>query len=264
MQGLDVHRAGARSVARRPTDFPPSYMQDELRYRVRHELFLRPDQTTFTSATSESDSAADRNWGAFMPPNGVGGAECTGNAETFRFLPSDFVLKTISPQRRRRFSAQGHDDPGRGVTFDDLEPHYGFVSNICVAHRVPQAILARQVQDGGNPFEARGRDPIRHPRSRSRSVTRCCEGGAELGYKPFPQRREILSKAYTNRSGCVSALYVLWLCEWFGCGNYSKASPQTTLTARPGSQSNFAVRDNRSRQDQHRSLRKACHWRYVR
>ena len=39
--------SAARGATRRPT-FPPSYMQDELRYRVRHELFLRPDQTTFT------------------------------------------------------------------------------------------------------------------------------------------------------------------------------------------------------------------------
>ena len=25
------------------TDYPPNYAQDELRYRIRHELFLRPD-----------------------------------------------------------------------------------------------------------------------------------------------------------------------------------------------------------------------------
>ena len=31
----------------RPTS-PPNYAQDELRYRIRHELFLRPAQTTFT------------------------------------------------------------------------------------------------------------------------------------------------------------------------------------------------------------------------
>ena len=26
-----------------PTDFPTTYCQDELRYRFRHELFLRPE-----------------------------------------------------------------------------------------------------------------------------------------------------------------------------------------------------------------------------
>ena len=33
-------------------------------------------------------------------------------------------------------------------------------------------------------------------------------------------------------------------CEWFGCGNYSKASPQTTLLPVLVRKSNFAVRDN--------------------
>jgi gluconate 2-dehydrogenase alpha chain len=46
--GLDVialERGAWRNTA---TDFPPNQMQDELRYRIRHELFLKPAQTTFT------------------------------------------------------------------------------------------------------------------------------------------------------------------------------------------------------------------------
>src|SRR6201987_6211281 len=30
------------------TDFPPAYAQDEVRYRIRHDLFLRPAQVTMT------------------------------------------------------------------------------------------------------------------------------------------------------------------------------------------------------------------------
>jgi choline dehydrogenase-like flavoprotein len=47
-EGLDViaiERGPWRDTA---TEFPPNYAQGELRYRIRHELFLRPDQTTFT------------------------------------------------------------------------------------------------------------------------------------------------------------------------------------------------------------------------
>ena len=43
--GLDVvaiERGPWRDTA---TDFPISYAQDELRYRLQHELFLRPSQT---------------------------------------------------------------------------------------------------------------------------------------------------------------------------------------------------------------------------
>src|SRR6266581_3012080 len=83
-----------------PTDFPPNYMQDELRYRVRHELFLRPDQTTFTFRNKMDQTALPiRTWGAFMPPNGVGGGGVHWNAQTWRFLPTDFQLRTHLTQR---------------------------------------------------------------------------------------------------------------------------------------------------------------------
>ena len=34
-----------------------------------------------------------RNWGAFMLGNGVGGGGVHWNAETWRFLPTDFTLQ---------------------------------------------------------------------------------------------------------------------------------------------------------------------------
>ena len=52
--GLDVvaiERGPWRNTA---TDYPPGYVADELRYRIRHELFLRPEQTTFTLTTRTS------------------------------------------------------------------------------------------------------------------------------------------------------------------------------------------------------------------
>jgi gluconate 2-dehydrogenase alpha chain len=71
-----------------------------LRYRIRHELFLRPAQLTFTFRNKMDQTALPiRGWGAFMPPNGVGGGGVHWNAETWRFLPSDFVLKTHLTQR---------------------------------------------------------------------------------------------------------------------------------------------------------------------
>ena len=57
------------------SDFPPSYAPDELRYRLRHELFLRPGQTTLTFRNNLQQTALPvRNWGAFMLGNGAGGA----------------------------------------------------------------------------------------------------------------------------------------------------------------------------------------------
>ena len=57
------------------TDFPPAYAQDELRYAVRLDLFLRPDQQTMTFRNNASQTAMPiRSFSGFLPGNGVGGA----------------------------------------------------------------------------------------------------------------------------------------------------------------------------------------------
>jgi gluconate 2-dehydrogenase alpha chain len=67
------------------TDFPPAYAPDELRYHIRHDLFLRPAQVTMTFRNKVSETALPiRSWGSFMPPNGVGGGGVHWNAETWR------------------------------------------------------------------------------------------------------------------------------------------------------------------------------------
>ncbi len=51
-----------------------------------------------------------------------------------------------------------------------------------------------------------------------------------MGYNPFPQPSGNLSQAYTNPLGVtLGPCTYCGFCEWFGCGNYSKASPQTTM-----------------------------------
>src|SRR3954463_4256910 len=115
-EGLDVIAIERGPWRDAPTEYPPNYAQDELRYRIRHELFLRPDRLTFTFRNKMSATALPiRTWGAFMPPNGVGGGGVHWNAETWRFLPSDFVLKTHLTERVWRLvPAGGYDDPGLG------------------------------------------------------------------------------------------------------------------------------------------------------
>ena len=97
LEVVAIERGPWRDTA---TDYAPNFAQDELRYRIRHGLFLRPDQTTFTFRNKTSETALPiRTWGAFMPPNSVGGGGVHWNGETWRFLPSDFVLKTHLTQR---------------------------------------------------------------------------------------------------------------------------------------------------------------------
>ena len=73
-EGLDViaiERGPWRDTA---ADFPPATAQDELRYAVRLDLFLRPEQETLTFRNNASQSALPiRSFAGFLPGNGVGG-----------------------------------------------------------------------------------------------------------------------------------------------------------------------------------------------
>src|ERR1700744_5236935 len=132
-EALDVvaiQRGPCRNTA---TDFPVSYMQDELLYRIQHELFLQPAQTAVTFRNKTNQTALPvRNWGAFMLGNGVGGAGVHWNAETWRFLPSDFLTKSHLTQR---YGANVLPDDMTiqdwGVAWDDLEPHSDTVEYLC-------------------------------------------------------------------------------------------------------------------------------------
>jgi gluconate 2-dehydrogenase alpha chain len=244
--GLDViaiERGPWRNTA---TNFAPNYAQDELRYRIRHELFLQPAQTTFTFRNKMDQSALPiRSWGAFMPPNGVGGGGVHWNAETWRFLPSDFVLRSHLTQRYgAKFLPQDMTIQDWGVTYDELEPHYDRFEYLCGTSGTA-GNLNGQSQAGGNPFEGPRSRPYPTPAQQQPfSHALFGKAAAELGYKPFPQPSGNLSQAYTNPLNVrMGPCTYCGFCEWFGCGNYSKASPQTTLLPVLLRKANFEARD---------------------
>ncbi|MGA7431288.1 MAG: GMC family oxidoreductase [Xanthobacteraceae bacterium] len=243
--GLDVvaiERGPWRNTA---TDFPISYMQDELRYRIQHELFLRPAQMSVTFRNNASQTALPvRNWGAFMLGNGVGGAGVHWNAETWRFLPSDFITKSHLTQRYgATFLPADMTVQDWGVTYDDLEPHYDAFEYVCGTSG-QAGNLKGTIQDGGNPFEGvRSRPYPTPPMKQGYGHTLFGEAAKQLGYKPFPQPSGNLSESYTNPLGVtLGQCTFCGFCEWFGCANYAKASPQTTILPVLLRKSNFEVR----------------------
>jgi gluconate 2-dehydrogenase alpha chain len=244
--GLDViavERGPWRNTA---TNFAPSYAQDELRYRIRHELFLQPAQTTFTFRNKMDQGALPiRSWGAFMPPNGVGGGGVHWNAETWRFLPSDFVVRSHLTQRYgSKFLPQDMTIQDWGITYDELEPHYDRFEYLCGTSGTAGNLNGR-IQAGGNPFEGPRSRPYPTPAQQQPfSHALFGKAAAELGYKPFPQPSGNLSQAYTNPLNVrMGPCTYCGFCEWFGCGNYSKASPQTTLLPVLLRKANFEARD---------------------
>ncbi len=246
-EGLEVvaiERGPWRDAA---TDYAPNYAQDELRYRIRHELFLRPDQTTFTFRNKMSETALPiRTWGAFMPPNGVGGGGVHWNGETWRFLPSDFVLRTHLTQRYgAQFLPADMTIQDWGVTFEELEPHYDRFEYLCGTSGTA-GNLQGHIQPGGNPFEGPRSRPYPNPaQEQPFSHSLFAKAAQQLGYKPFPQPSGNMSRAYRNPLGVrLGPCTYCGFCEWFGCANYSKASPQTTILPVLVRKPNFQARYN--------------------
>src|SRR6185437_13033263 len=212
------------------TDFAVTFAQDELRYYYRRALFQEPAQETLTFRNSANETALPmRQLGSFLPASGVGGAGVHWNGQTWRFLPTDFVARSHNEQRYGKLP----DDmtvQDWGVTYDELEPHYDRFEYLCgISGKAGN--LRGQIQAGGNPFEGpRMRDYPNPPMDMVYAPTLFASAAEKLGHKPFPCPSANMSRAYTNPLGVqLGQCSYCGFCEKYACGNYSKASPQTTV-----------------------------------
>ena len=227
LEVLAIERGGWRDT---PTHFPPSFAPDELRYYWRHEMFQETALETQTFRNNASQTALPiRRWGSYLPGIGVGGAGVHWNGQTFRFLPSDFLARSHNEERYGPLPEDMtvQDYP---VTYDELEPHFDRFDKLCgISGRAGN--LRGQIQEGGNPFEGWRSDEYPNPPMQMTfSQDRFEPSARNMGLNPFPAPSANLSRAYTNPLGMqLTPCSYCGFCEKFGCGNYSKSSPQTTI-----------------------------------
>ncbi|WP_054308141.1 GMC family oxidoreductase [Mesorhizobium sp. 1M-11] len=245
-EGLDVvaiERGPWRDTA---TDFNIGYAQDELRYAVRRDLFLQPVVETFTMRNNPSEEALPmRDFGSFLPGNGVGGAGVHWNGHTWRFWDSDFRIRTHLSERYGEQKFAGLELQDWGITGSEIENAYDRFEYLCGISGKAGNIKG-QIQEGGNPFEdSRERDYPLPPMQMTYAPTLFAETAKSLGWHPFPTPSANLSKDYVNPLGiAMGQCTFCGFCERFGCANYSKSSAQTTILPLLMKKSNFEVRTN--------------------
>lgn len=229
LQVVAIERGPWRDTA---TDFNIGTAPDELRYAVRHDLFLRPKQETLTMRNNPTQAALPiRRWGSFLPGNGVGGAGVHWNGQTWRFLPDDFRIRShVTERYGAAFLPAGNHIRDWPVTYDELEPYYDRFERVLGLSGQAGKING-EIQPGGNPFEgARSRGYPTPPMTQGYAQSLFTRVASERGLHPFPRPSANLSAAYTNTYGCSMApCTYCGFCERFGCANYSKASPQTCV-----------------------------------
>lgn len=240
LEVLAIERGGWRDT---PTHFPPSFAPDELRYYWRHEMFQETALETQTFRNNANQTALPiRRWGSYLPGIGVGGAGVHWNGQTFRFLPADFLAKSHNEERYGALPEEMtvQDYP---VTYDELEPHFDRFDKLCgISGRAGN--IRGEIQPGGNPFEGWRSDEYPNPpMEMTFSQDRFEASALTMGLHPFPAPSANLSRAYTNPLGVqLAPCSYCGFCEKYGCGNYSKASPQTTIIPVLMTKPNFSLR----------------------
>ncbi|HTT82162.1 MAG TPA: GMC family oxidoreductase [Rhizomicrobium sp.] len=228
------------------TDFATGFAQDELRYMWRHHLFQNLSDSTLTIRNNVNQEALPmRHLGSFLLGTGVGSGGVHWNGQIWRFLPSDFLTKSHNAQRYGNKAVTDHDLTVQdwGITYDELEPYYDEFDKLCGTSG-KAGNLRGQIRPGGNPFEGpRSNEYPTPPMRQTYGPTLFGQAAAKLGRHPFPHPTGNLSQAYTNSLGCqLGKCTYCGFCEKFGCGNYSKASPQTTVLPYLIRKPNFELR----------------------
>jgi gluconate 2-dehydrogenase alpha chain len=244
LQVLAIERGKFRDTV---PDFATTHIQDELKYAVRNGLFEEPARETLTFRNSLDQTALPmRHLGSFRPAAGVGGAGIHWNGQHWRFLPTDFKIRSHTEARYgKNFIPADMTIQDWGVSYEELEAYYDKFEYLCGISGEAGNVQGR-IQPGGNPFEGpRARGYPLPPLKRSYATVLFDEAAKQVGFKPFPCAAANTSQPYKNPYGvqmgqCTYCGY----CEWFACGNYSKSSPQTTILPVLLPKDNFSYRTN--------------------
>ncbi|STQ69118.1 Gluconate 2-dehydrogenase flavoprotein precursor [Hafnia alvei] len=161
IMGMEMTDAGLSVVAlergeKRDTypDFAYPRIADELTYGIRLKLFQETAKETVTVRHNPGDYAVPyRQFGSFLPGNGVGGAGVHWNGMHWRALPSDLKLHTtISERYGKAFIPEGMLLQDYPVDYADLEPFFDKFEKVC-GTAGKSGNLRGQIIEGGNPFE---------------------------------------------------------------------------------------------------------------
>jgi gluconate 2-dehydrogenase alpha chain len=161
----------------------------------------------------------------------------------WRFTPFDFepYSQTVNRYGKQQI-AKGVILQDWGVTYDELEPFYDRFEKIAgVSGKAGK--LNGETIEGGNPFEGNRSSEYPLPALESMRLTDIfAEGAKKIGLNPFMVPAGQASRSYVNPLGvrmgpCTYCGY----CLYYGCGNFSKSSPNACVIPALMQRENFTV-----------------------
>lgn len=218
---------------------------DELRYGVRFKNMQHPSQQTVTVRRSADETALPyRSMGSFLPANGVGGAGTHWNGLNWRPQPEELKLRShVRDNWGEQIIPEDMTLADYPVSYDDLEPFFTQFEKVAgISGKAGN--LKGQIQDGGNPFEGWRSEEYPMPaHPHTYDAQKFYDTAKQMGYHPFTAPAGIASTAYTNPYGMqMGPCNFCGFCERFGCYQYSKSSPQTSILDALKRYPNFSYR----------------------
>ncbi|MCM3388444.1 GMC family oxidoreductase [Ureibacillus chungkukjangi] len=221
-----------RGKGRKTSDF--LMVHDELRYALRYDLMQDLSKETVTFRNNEKMRALPmRQYGSFLLGTDVGGSGVHWNGQTWRFLPYDFQIRTMTEERYGKNKIPADMTlQDWGITYDEIEPYFDQFEQMA-------GISGEENPHGGprsNPYPT-------GPMKQTPAMNLFKEACENLGYKPFIQPSANLSEAYTNPDGISrAACQYCGFCERFGCEYGAKADPTVTVLPVAESTGKFDLR----------------------
>ncbi len=163
-----------RGADRNPAEeFTLTRLRDELRYVVRLELMQDNSIDTISFRNAPDELALPiRRFGAFLPGEGVGGTGIHWGALHWRFLPTDFRIKSVLNEK---YGAKAIPDTMTiqdwPLSYDELEPHYDRFDR-AVRRIRPGRQSARQDHRGRQSVRGRAQQRLSEQADQDRRWTR--------------------------------------------------------------------------------------------
>ncbi|GIN19331.1 GMC family oxidoreductase [Siminovitchia fordii] len=211
-------------------------IHDEYRYAIRYDLMQDLSKETITFRNTRKEKALPmRQMGSFLLGEGLGGSGTHWNGWTFRFLPYDFEIRSMTEKKYGKEKIpDGFLLRDWGITYDEMEPYFDKFEKTA------------GISGETNPLGGKRSNDYPTPPMKKTPILQMFEKAAkDRGYHPYMMPSANLSETYENPDGQkIFACQYCGFCERFGCEYGAKSSPEITVIPTAEKTGKFEVRTN--------------------
>ncbi|WP_288546728.1 GMC family oxidoreductase [uncultured Helicobacter sp.] len=226
-----------RGAMRSSSDFVQ--VHDEWRYGINYGLMQDCSKESVTFRHNPNETALPmRKMGSFLLGNNVGGAGVHWNGWTFRFMPYDFEIKTLSHKRYGDKLGKDYTLEDWGITYKEMEPYFDRFEKTAGICGEPNPLAEKMGAFRSSPYP-------QEPLANTAILKKFEKAAKSLNLHTYRIPAANSKYAYTNPDGeMLNPCQYCGYCERFGCEYDAKASPLNTVLPVALSSGKYEIRTN--------------------